>query len=339
MKSDLATDWKNLGEPQDDKKKEISILDAIKISTMSASGLAALGLPPREGVLGDWLKVGDLGFIFAPRGLGKTWLSAKISSAIANGGMAGPWIAHKPRKVLYIDGEMALDGMLERMDGMQSGENLLILNHEVLFHLGSKTLNLADPSTQYAFNQYFLEIGAEVLVCDNLSSLCVGVEENNSDDWEQILQWLLSLRRLKIAVIIVHHAGRNGEMRGTSRREDAAFWVLKLDHPDEGKSGTSRMAKFISKFTKERNSGFEQAPLQWTFETDSNNLIKVSYTHVDHLTIFRSWLESGLSDATSIAGAMDVSVSHVSKLAKKAVGAGWLKITQRKYVLVSNGPV
>ena len=36
---------------------------------------------------------------------------------------------------------------------------------------------------------------------------------------------------------------------------------------------------------------------------------------------------------------MDVSVGHVSNLAKRAVGAGWLKVQGRKYILVSGMPV
>ncbi len=40
-----------------------------------------------------------------------------------------------------------------------------------------------------------------------------------------MLPWLLDLRRRKIAVVIVHHAGRSGEMRGTSKREDNVFWI------------------------------------------------------------------------------------------------------------------
>jgi CRP-like cAMP-binding protein len=50
-------------------------------------------------------------------------------------------------------------------------------------------------------------------------------------------------------------------------------------------------------------------------------------------------LTTFLSNATAIAEAMDVSVGHVSKLAKRAVGAGWLKVQGRKYILVSGVPV
>ena len=53
-----------------EQSKEIAMLDAIRLSAKSASGIAALGLPPRAPVLGDWLKEGDTGFLYAPRGIG-----------------------------------------------------------------------------------------------------------------------------------------------------------------------------------------------------------------------------------------------------------------------------
>jgi hypothetical protein len=335
MKADLAMEWKD--EPENgEESKEISMLDAIRLSTKSACGIAELGLPPRNSLIGDWFKEGDTGFIYAPRGLGKTWLSMLLATSLANGGTAGPWIANGSHKVVYIDGEMAVDGMLERLIGMQASENLTVLNHEILFHLTNKTLNLADYNAQSAITDYLVEVGAKLVVLDNLSCLCSGMEENKGDDWEKVLYWLLTLRRLKIAVLIVHHAGRNGQMRGTSRREDAAFWVLKLDYAENEKSGGVRMAQFVSVFTKERNSGREQPPVEWTFETDSSGMVNITHKQADPLAVFRSWVEFGLSNASGIAEAMSVSVGYVSKLAKKAVGAGWLKVQGRKYVLVSS---
>jgi putative DNA primase/helicase len=262
-----------------------------------------------------------------------------IAASIANGGQAGPWPANGAHKVVYIDGEMAVDGMLERLVGMQASENLAVLNHEILFHFGTKTLNLADHSTQSAITTYLQEVGARLVVLDNLSCLCTGMEENKGDDWEQVLPWLLTLRRLKIAVLIVHHAGRNGQMRGTSRREDAAFWVLKLEYTENDKSGPGRMAQFVSVFTKERNSGREQVPLEWTFETDSAGVVRITHKQADPLAVFRSWVECGYNTANSIAEVMDTSASTVSKLAKKAQEAGWLAMKSRKYHLVSGAPV
>ena len=46
------------------------------------------------------------------------------------------------------------------------------------------------------------------------------LKENDADAWELLLNWLLELRRRRIAVIIVHHAGAAGQrMRGTTKRE------------------------------------------------------------------------------------------------------------------------
>jgi CRP-like cAMP-binding protein len=73
--------------------------------------------------------------------------------------------------------------------------------------------------------------------------------------------------------------------------------------------------------------------------SDAAGVVRVDYKQADPLAVFRSWVEFGLSNATAIAEAMDVSVGHVSKLAKRAVGAGWLKVQGRKYILVSGVPV
>ncbi len=106
------------------------------------------------------------------------------------------------------------------------------------------------------------------MVLDNLSTLASGMKENDSFAWEQVNNWLLQFRRHKIAVIMVHHAGRNGEARGTSKREDAAFWVMALDdakkHADD-KSG----ARFISRFTKPSRNTQEEVPAyEWQITTD-----------------------------------------------------------------------
>ena len=74
-----------------------------------------------------------------------------------------------------------------------------------------------------------LKDGDKVVFLDNLSCLFSGVKENDADAWEVVLPWFLTLRRHRISVVVVHHSGRNKEMRGTSRREDAAFWVIRLD--------------------------------------------------------------------------------------------------------------
>src|SRR5712691_8301276 len=45
--------------------------------------------------------------------------------------------------------------------------------------------------------------------------------------------WLLRLRRRGISVLIVHHAGKGGEQRGTSRREDVLDTSISLRRPSD----------------------------------------------------------------------------------------------------------
>ena len=46
-------------------------------------------------------------------------------------------------------------------------------------------------------------------------------------------QWLLRLRRRGVSVIVVHHAGKNGEQRGVSNREDLLDTSISLRRPSD----------------------------------------------------------------------------------------------------------
>lgn len=310
--------------------RRIDIGEALAKSICPCTRLHELPIPPRERLLADWFMEGDLGFIFAPRGLGKTWLSLSIATAIADGRECGPWRAATARRVLYVDGEMPCESIRSRIEGMDGVENLSVLNHEALFHLTSNVLNLADRATQDALTARMLADGASVVILDNLSCLFSGIKENEADAWESVLQWLLTLRRHRIAVVIVAHAGRNGAMRGTSRREDAAFWVIRLDVVE---SDAREGARFLSRFTKDRNSQSEQPATQWNFTTAPDGKVTIKTQAASTADVFRQWIEDGLTSAGDIAHQMNISKGAVSKMAQRAIEAGWLTKSGREYAL------
>ena len=110
-------------------------------------------------------------------------------------------------------------------------------------------MNLGNRTHQEIVTQICLNKKIKVLVLDNVGCLFSGVGENEADEWEKILPWLLELRRAGIAVIIVHHSGHDStRMRGTVKREDSAAWVLRLDDQRQDYSGAG--ARFISRFKK-----------------------------------------------------------------------------------------
>lgn len=305
-------------------------------ATCTAAGLAGLAVPPREAIIGDWFKEGDLGFVFGERGLGKTWLAMLLARKCAEGGTMADWTAHKPRRVLYVDGEMPLDEIRGRDVALSHGptENMLYLQHEALFHLTGKVLNLTNPMVQAALLEKCQQDQIEVLILDNLSCLFSGIKENDADAWEQVLPWLLSLRRLKIAVVFIAHAGRSGLMRGTSRREDAAFWIIQLTAAKDA-GEIQNGAKFVARFVKNRNATETACPpLEWHFVLpQGETTASVSWKKLSTRQIFRELIESGLTSASDIAEEMSISKGQASKLAAKGIKEGWLTKNGRDYAL------
>jgi hypothetical protein len=256
----------------------------------------------------------------------------------------GPWRVQSPVKVLYVDGEMPPDLIRNRMQGLEPklkpNQNLAILHHELLFDASGRSMNIAHPDLQMAITNQCLASCVKVLVLDNLSTLAAGMKENDADAWELVNQWLLTLRRHRIAVIIVHHAGRSGEMRGTSRREDNVFWIIALDDlkRSAGTSEERKGAHFLSRFTKpSRNTQNEAPAYRWHFVTDEKSgVVSISFQHADEAMIFRKLIEEGVTKCGDIASEMKVSSATVSRIAHRAQEAGWLRVDgHREYQIVT----
>ena len=81
----------------------------VRAKTLQPVGLnefLALDIPPRAMLLSPILPERSLSMLYAPRGVGKSWLGISIGLAVASGGSLLRWDAPRPRRVLYVDGEM-----------------------------------------------------------------------------------------------------------------------------------------------------------------------------------------------------------------------------------------
>ena len=311
-------------------------LELLDRATVTSSELASMQLTPRKPLLGVWLCEGDYGIIFAARGVGKTWLGLAIAKAVSTGGKIGEWQAPEPAKVLYVDGEMPADLVRDRDKGLGEGE-IEFLNHAILFDRTEKVLNMSDATLQDALLERCIRDAIKLVILDNLSTLASGVKENDSFEWELLHNWLLRFRRHGIAVILIHHAGRNGEARGTSKREDAAFWVIALDDAKK-QADDKRGARFISRFTKpSRNTQDEMPPTEWHIVTDrQTGEVTIGWKVARSMDVFRRLIEEGVTQCGELAEELQVSQGTISKLAKKAMKEGWLKKQGRGYQ-IANG--
>lgn len=209
----------------------------LALSTVTLADFLQEKLPPREQVLSPILPVRGLAMLFAGRGVGKTHVGMGIAYAVACGGEFLRWRAPKPRRVLYVDGEMSQELLQERGLAMQAAASYRPYSdeHFVLLSMDRQPLgtsvNLARPEHQAALEAK-LE-GIELLVLDNLSTLVNGGRENDAESWNEMQAWLLQLRRRGVTVLLVHHSGRGDNARGTSKREDVLDTIIHLKHPDD----------------------------------------------------------------------------------------------------------
>lgn len=111
--SKCPTDWNDLHVYFGIEKvqKQLPTFEKPKpcLITLTHSALIQKEIPPRKFVLKPWLPEAAISMVFAPPGVGKSYLCLAASGVIASGGKmfkSSPWEAPEPKKVLYIDGEM-----------------------------------------------------------------------------------------------------------------------------------------------------------------------------------------------------------------------------------------
>jgi putative DNA primase/helicase len=195
-----------------------------------------LELPPRELLLDPILPSKGLAMLYGPRGLGKTHVALGIAYAVASGSAFLRWQAPKPRRVLYVDGEMPAANSQERLWGILKGANQQLpaaLSFLMADLCDAPLPDLSEPDSQAWLEGLWRGQPPELLVLDNLSALTSAARDNEADAWTTMQRWLLSHRRRGVSVLFVHHAGKTGQQRGTSRREDILDTVVSLRRPND----------------------------------------------------------------------------------------------------------
>jgi hypothetical protein len=242
-----AYDWIQDGGNADDLVKAAGYADEVRakaeepetdtprLRLFDIHELFKLDIPERQMILDPIIPEKGLAMLYASRGIGKTHLACGISYAAATATGFLKWQSTTARRVLHCDGEMPADALRERFAQVMAGSTIKpapgMLNILTADLIEMGIGNLASSKVQAEMEP--LLDGVELLVLDNLSSLTSVIRDNDAESWNPIQEWLLRLRRRGVSVLIVHHAGKGGEQRGTSRREDVLDTSISLRRPSD----------------------------------------------------------------------------------------------------------
>ncbi len=239
---------KFLASSSTENAKEESCLKAIETVACTSTDLLLKEFKPLRPYIRPFLLESALIMLFAAAGVGKTFillfLVLLLTRKNGKGLSLGPLTVEGQCGVLLADGEMLTQGIQERVAslagplGPECDEYpLTVLTSDELFLQHGKRINLAEQCWRSAIYAYIEKNPVnKILVLDNIASLMPGISDNSKEAWDSVNLWLLSLRSLGVAVILVHHANRSGSYRGSSGRIDNLDTVIglkSLKGPDE----------------------------------------------------------------------------------------------------------
>lgn len=246
--------------------------------------LIAADLKDPEPIISPLIFEADLMMIYGWRGVGKTWFSLGLAYAIASGGKFLSWTSKRPRRVLVLDGEMRASRLRKRLLLIAAGSDseaakgfLRILTRDMVPEV-VEWPDLGRPEGREALGALIEAEQPEVIIVDNLSAwLRSGKGENDEESWRDCASWLLQQRSKGRAVVLIHHAGKGGQQRGTSRREDILDTVVCLKKPDDYDPADGMRCEFV--FEKARNlDGDDIQTLAVDFSTKEGKAVFTSST-------------------------------------------------------------
>jgi hypothetical protein len=303
------------------KAEEQAETEPLSYSVIGISDFLAMELPPRENILAPLLPRQGLVMIHSTRGIGKTFVSLNIGYAVTCGGSFLRWAAPQPAGVLYLDGEMPANVIQERLaqivqcSALEPQKPLLIMSPDLQ---GQAMPDLSMSEGQKAVEKH-LSHDIELIIIDNISTLSRSGKENEAASWLPLQEWALKLRAQGKSVLFIHHSGKGGLQRGTSKREDILDTVISLRHTQDYEP--SQGAYFGVHFEKSRGIyGADVEPFEAKLEDGLWTMKSLKASSLEKVIRFT---KDGYSQK-EIADEIGKNKGYISRLIKQAKESGAL---------------
>jgi putative DNA primase/helicase len=227
--------------------------NANDLSILTANQLRLAGRPPRSDLLAPWLASDTRALVYGPPGIGKSFLALGIAWAVAQGSDQGGsflgWRSPRPRRVLYLDGEMGAAEIGDRLALFGSlPDGLSIVPHD---RPGGARLDLGEEDGIVRLMAGWND--PQLLVLDTLSALTPSARGDRDPERRDALDcFLLHLKRSRRAVLMVDHADKRGALNERARHASAADLVMALRPTAPGATWVGGNARFEIHFEKTR---------------------------------------------------------------------------------------
>ena len=290
-------------------------------------------ITPPAFLLRPWLRTGHVWLAYAPAGIGKTFFALNVAYAVASGGRFLEWTAPGPRPVLYVDGEMETWEMQARLRGIHEAAKrdgngdpdaarLKLQGFAATYQdPGSPFPDLATEEGRRTLLR--LARGKALVVIDNLTTTMRSGDENEAASWAPMQDTLVELRKTGTACLLIHHANKTGDQRGTSAKDVILNGKIKLDRP---KDASPAGAAFVVTWEKARSLvGGDRVPIHAALTEDHAGVPAWEHVALDngpHETLWRLVRSGEYATQKALADAMSVSGPRITQLKKEAEERG-----------------
>jgi DNA-binding HxlR family transcriptional regulator len=279
-------------KPQKKRYKILSAVDFLKPQ------------PPVEWIVDGLIPAGGLNIFYGESGCGKTWSLMDLEICVARG---DNWLNLKTQKcnVLHIDEDGGEIRTSRRFSEVIRGHEAD--NNTPIYSVADTGFDFSKPNDIGELYNLIVEVQAQLVIIDTLADIMPGRDENSVKD---VLPILKNIRRIaeetRAAIILIHHANRNGSYRGSSAikgKLDALVCVEKPTGSDEIKFSVEKLRDgATSTFAATANFMTIDPKLFWLSTSTATASITFGK---GQKYVFRYLLENGASEITAISSNAD----------------------------------
>jgi hypothetical protein len=217
-----------------------------KLKMPTLEQLLAARFKERKYLLAPWLREQENCMVYAATGVGKSLFAMSAALAVAG---CGEFLGWQPEpkangegwRVLYVDGEMHIADIQERVRQLRGGmpkldkttvdRNLTFLARQHQSG-GAQFPSITEQAGQAFVVEQLKANKVDLVILDNFSTLGEVEDENAAASFNAIQQFLLQLKVQEVATMLVHHTGKaEDNFRGSSKLAATFETIIQLERP------------------------------------------------------------------------------------------------------------